>query len=361
MNLNNMRMQDIQNAIAQMQQQQKPLVEFKAGICAFSIAERTVTPDKRTGKVVITQNQDGNIVIKWNLRPSGNEQWKRELFPKSATWEKVPECTTGRCFLLRFKQGLPQNKLQFFWMQEPKDDKDEEIFKKINEIIENPPSVASNPLAAGLGGAQQSGGSAGTDYNQAQLMSMLGAQAGRGMGQQAFGHQHHQQGGTFAPGNAGTGSSNNASVNNDRQMAAALAASLSSFLGPQMQTTARINLNDVLDAERVMNALEEDDIKRVLEFLPESQRDSYNLRASLRSPQLQQTVARLSSILNGAQFNAMMASMNLPHAGTLGVGAFLDAIQGEADKAKPEKKEDDKKADGDNAKNEKAKKEEKDQ
>ncbi len=44
--------------------------------------------------------------------------------------------------LLRFRQS---SRKRFFWMQEPKDDKDAEYIKKINELIDNPPPVLSPP------------------------------------------------------------------------------------------------------------------------------------------------------------------------------------------------------------------------
>ena len=42
---------------------------------------------------------------------------------------KVPQCTTGRVFLLKFKDS--SSRKFFYWMQEPSEEKDEEIFKKV--------------------------------------------------------------------------------------------------------------------------------------------------------------------------------------------------------------------------------------
>merc|ERR1712150_112219 len=158
-----------------------------------------VTPDKRKGKVVITQNPSGEINFQWKLRPSNTVDWHRLLLPKSATWETVPECTTGRCFLLRFKHGTAENRLKFFWMQEPKDEKDDEYLKKINDIIENPPPPPSNPMAG---------------MSQAQLMNMLGGGQYPGTNQhQQQQHQHQQQQQAFTSTNSG-GSGNNAAATN---------------------------------------------------------------------------------------------------------------------------------------------------
>ena len=63
------------------------------------------------------------------------------IFPEDAEYKKVPQCTTGRAFVLIFKVS---RKKFFFWMQEPKDDKDEEHCKKINDLLNNPPAPGSN-------------------------------------------------------------------------------------------------------------------------------------------------------------------------------------------------------------------------
>merc|ERR1719456_1967966 len=44
--------------------------------------------------------------------------------------EKIEKCKTGRVYLLRFTSS---EKKLFFWMQEPKTDKDDEFFKSFNE------------------------------------------------------------------------------------------------------------------------------------------------------------------------------------------------------------------------------------
>merc|ERR1719440_215229 len=77
--------------------------------------------------------------------------------------EKIDKCTTGRVYLLRFTSS---DKKLFFWMQEPKTDKDAELIKKFNEatgakIPEKgaPKPATSAPAAApaaGLPGANAS-------------------------------------------------------------------------------------------------------------------------------------------------------------------------------------------------------------
>merc|ERR1719440_995 len=73
--------------------------------------------------------------------------------------EKIEKCTTGRVYLLRFTSS---DKKLFFWMQEPKSDKDAELIKKFNEATgakipekgaPKPATSAPAAPAAGLPGA----------------------------------------------------------------------------------------------------------------------------------------------------------------------------------------------------------------
>ena len=62
------------------------------------------------------------------------------IFPDDSEFKKVEQCTTGRVYVLKFKSS---SRKFFFWIQEPKTDKDEENCKKIVEMLNNPPAAGS--------------------------------------------------------------------------------------------------------------------------------------------------------------------------------------------------------------------------
>uniref|UniRef100_A0A672MRV3 Pru domain-containing protein n=1 Tax=Sinocyclocheilus grahami TaxID=75366 RepID=A0A672MRV3_SINGR len=126
----------------------KYLVEFRAG--KMTLKSSTVTPDKRKGTVYIQQTDDSLIHFCWKDRTSGNVEDDLIIFPDDCEFKRVNQCTTGRVYVLKFKAG---SKRLFFWMQEPKTDKDEEYCRKVNEYLNNPPIPGA--LGSGGGGSHE--------------------------------------------------------------------------------------------------------------------------------------------------------------------------------------------------------------
>lgn len=77
------------------------------------------------------------------------------IFPDDIEYKRVKQCTTGRVYILKFKSSTRKF---FFWMQEPKTDKDDEYSTKVNNLLNNPPTPGSGgggstglpPALAGL-------------------------------------------------------------------------------------------------------------------------------------------------------------------------------------------------------------------
>ena len=57
------------------------------------------------------------------------------VIPGECEFVRVPQCTTGRVFLLTFKSNKEN---YFFWAQNAKDDKDEENLARVNRLINDP-------------------------------------------------------------------------------------------------------------------------------------------------------------------------------------------------------------------------------
>lgn len=144
----------------------KNLVEFKAG--KMTMKGSMVHPDNRKGQLYVYQSDDSLMHFCWKDRTSGVVEDDLIIFPDDCEFKHVSQCKTGRVYLLRFKSS---NRKFFFWLQDIKTDKDEELCKKINEVLNNPPAL----------GAHRNGGAADGDLqnllnnmSQQQLMQLFG-------------------------------------------------------------------------------------------------------------------------------------------------------------------------------------------
>merc|ERR1719220_912170 len=99
---------------------------------------KLVTPDKRKGMVQIEKGNDNLMHFKWKDRGTGTVEDDLIIFPDDIEYTRVKQCTTGRVYVLKFKSS-PSRRM-FFWMQEPKEDKDEENCKKVNDVLNKPAS-----------------------------------------------------------------------------------------------------------------------------------------------------------------------------------------------------------------------------
>eukprot|EP00088_Acartia_fossae_P027829 TRINITY_DN2859_c0_g1_i1.p1 TRINITY_DN2859_c0_g1~~TRINITY_DN2859_c0_g1_i1.p1 ORF type:complete len:424 (-),score=188.89 TRINITY_DN2859_c0_g1_i1:279-1550(-) len=189
----------------------KALVEFRAGKMSLDTSTKMVTADARKGMVSIFQNEDQLMHFTWKDRGTGTVEEDLTIFPDDCEFVHVPACTTGRVYVLKFKTCT---KRMFFWMQEPKSDKDEDLCKKVNDALNNPPAPGSSRSSggnSGLGGLPP-----GIDFNnladsdlqnllnnmnQSQLMQFFGGTGGAGLASLLSG-----AGGGAGSGGAGSGS-----------------------------------------------------------------------------------------------------------------------------------------------------------
>lgn len=116
---------------------------------------KMVHPDKRKGTVYLHQSEDSLMHFCWKDRTSGTLEDDLIIFPDDAEFKRVTQCTTGRVYVLKFKSS---SRRCFYWMQEPKEDKDEELVRKVNEYLNNPPVPGSGRSGGAGGGGGGSGG-----------------------------------------------------------------------------------------------------------------------------------------------------------------------------------------------------------
>jgi len=162
---------------ASTQARSKNLVEFKAG--KMLLQGKLVKPDKRKGLIYVYQSDDSIMHFCWKDRNTGIVEEDLMIFPDDIEYKRITQCTTGRVFLMKFKST---NRKLFFWMQEPESDKDEKLWKKLNDYLNNPPPPGSLSAASMSGERGSSSSSAaglasafGADFGGTDLQSLLGS------------------------------------------------------------------------------------------------------------------------------------------------------------------------------------------
>jgi len=376
--------------------QSKSLVEFRAGKMNLNNTTKMVHPDKRKGLVSVYQSDDQLMHFTWKDRGTGTLEDDLIIFPDDVEFKSVPACTTGRVFVLKFKSS---SKRMFFWMQEPKSDKDEEHCKKVNDNLNNPPAPGSSRGGAGggtpgLGGAG-TGGLRGIDFSnlgdaelqnllnnmsQQQLMQLFGGNLGAGsiaglsslLGGGSGGRTRQAAGGgrtrppavteppttpataaapttvpvpTPTPGGAGP------------QPAIQLSDLQSILSGIQVPPGGEavvapgpsVDLSSGMTGEALQPILSNPEfLDKVKEFLPQGDKEegkeltAEDLKGTVQSPQFQQAVSMFSMALQSGQLAPLVREFGLGDkavaAATSGdMAAFVKALQ---DEKREEKKDD---------------------
>mmetsp|Transcript_90625 Transcript_90625/g.230605 ORF Transcript_90625/g.230605 Transcript_90625/m.230605 type:complete len:273 (-) Transcript_90625:102-920(-) len=240
--------------------------EFKAGRMDWDGTK--VTADKRKGKVLLYTSEEEQLThFQWHDREK-NEVVTDLIVINDAYFEKIEKVKDGRVYLLRFTSS---DKKLFFWMQEPKDDRDVELMKKFNEAV-----GATIP-------EKKAGGS------------------------------------SAAPAVPGAG--------NDP----ALNAILQQFLQSQGQQGPRANpipLQAVLTPETLQSLMsDEAAVAEMQSLVPDSHKSSEGVREALGSPQLQQSLRALTQAVHSDQLPVLFASLGLDPAEIASAPPGTDAVE----------------------------------
>ena len=328
----------------------KYLVEFRAG--KMSLKGTTVTPDKRKGLVYIQQTDDSLIHFCWKDRTSGTVEDDLIIFPDDCEFKRVPQCPSGRVYVLKFKAG---SKRLFFWMQEPKTDQDEEHCRKVNECLNNPPMPGSLG-ASGSSGHELSalGGEGGLqsllgNMSHSQLMQLIGP-AGLGglggLGALTGPGLASLLGSSGPPASSSSSSSRSqsaavtpsSSTSSARATPAPSAPAAASATSPSPAPSS-VDLASVLTPEIMAPILANADVQeRLLPYLPSGEslpQTADEIQNTLTSPQFQQALGMFSAALASGQLGPLMCQFGLPaeavEAANKGdVEAFAKAMQNNA-------------------------------
>ncbi|XP_071440773.1 proteasomal ubiquitin receptor ADRM1-B [Hetaerina americana] len=368
--------------------QSKNLVEFKAG--KMTQKGKMVHPDKRKGLLYVYQSDDSLMHFCWKDRQTGAVEDDLIIFPDDCEYKRVNQCTTGRVYVLKFKSS---NRNFFFWMQEPKTDKDDDHCRRVNEMLNNPPTP----------GSQRSGG--GTpdgdlqnllnNMSQQQLMQLFGGVGqigGLGSLLGTMGRPSSSQASrSTSGGTSGTSSSSNSSATPTVTTTSAqpptttstqstpapsetstVAVDSSSSTGSQPaiqlrdlqnflsglnvpgteENKCQVDLSSALSSENLQAALSNPTVVRELQtHLPaitgSEQQPSEQLKATLHSPQFQQALGMFSTALQSGQLGPVVQQFEVGDEAVTAaeqgnVEAFVKALQGalkEAEKKDEKEKE----------------------
>eukprot|EP00760_Papus_ankaliazontas_P017496 PhM_4_TR17291/c0_g1_i1/m.63963/K06691/RPN13; 26S proteasome regulatory subunit N13 len=281
-----------------------PIVQFRAG--KMTLSGNTVTADKRKGLVQLVE-ESGALVLKWIDRSTNRTEDSIYLFPGQATYARVPQCTTGRVYLLNF---LDCNRQVFFWMQEPKEDKDTEYCDTISKKLGA--SKASTEATSGSNNNSNNASAAATAPNNrdnnaemAVLRQLLGS----------------------------SGSGNNSNNNTTQQQLLNLLGGGGAAAGATAPRTWDVSLSQLVSGPEVLEALRQNPqhyaaaLRETLPVPPAA--DGSDIVSAVRNPQLGSTAGLLQEALRDpAGFRELCTAFNVrvPANGLPSVLDFLEAI-----------------------------------
>jgi 26S proteasome regulatory subunit N13 len=210
-----------------------------------------------------------------------------------------------RVYVLTHNSGPPADVYDMYWMQDADESKEEEAVEEFNKLLADPVEAvarhggsaggdAAGAAGAGSGAASAArsgaGAAAGSSTSNSQVDALSSILENLGMPQSSSSD-------SASPAAAGTAVGTNTLTLADLQGAMA---------GIQQQqqrqesaaSAAAMSLTDVVTPDAVTALLQDEAVcARLVDLLPEGQRNRESLEDNLRSPQVQQTLRSLTSAL----------------------------------------------------------------
>ncbi|RIA95808.1 proteasome complex subunit Rpn13 ubiquitin receptor-domain-containing protein [Glomus cerebriforme] len=313
-------------------------VEFKAGKLKREGTTNLLKADERKGLVYMDQGEDQLMHFYWKDRKSNTVEDDLILFPEEAEFIRVDQCTTGRVYLLNFKSS---SRKLFFWMQDAKDDKDEENVAKVNRLINDPQGgLAESRQQSNTGQLgspfQNMDDLAGFGMDQEQLLQLLqGHGAFNGPPFTSTTPASEPQSATAATSEAGSGAqTTDSNLGLTSEQLGNLRNILSGIQVPEGTRQPDVNLIDVLTPSAIGPLLNNPEIASALfPHLPANiERSPEELAAVIQSPQFAQALQSLSIALQSGQLGPLLTQLGLDPSAGNGVEAFLRAIQEQANR-----------------------------
>ncbi|RDD42111.1 Proteasomal ubiquitin receptor ADRM1 [Trichoplax sp. H2] len=309
--------------------QHRNLVEFKAG--KMTMTGKLVKPDQRKGLLYVFQGDDSLMHFCWKDRTTGKVDDDLIIFPEDVNFSRVTQCTTGRVYVLKFRNSA--RKL-FFWMQDIKTDKDEVNCNKVNEVLNNPSAALSSAGSMsnselmrmyGFGGANP--GLPNVDaLDTTGLLSGISRPSRPHSSPAAVASSNSNSQGNSRPATATPNVVNAADDRNTttpQQQRTTQLSDIQNILAglPAMDSQQRpveVDLNQMLDEAAVSSLSSNSQLLQQLRpFLPpgsENENTSERLRETLTSPPFQQALSSFSTALQSGQLGSMMDQLGMADA-----------------------------------------------
>ncbi|KAK2465227.1 hypothetical protein APHAL10511_002581 [Amanita phalloides] len=274
------------------------ILAFKAGRALRRSGSNVIVPNPTKGAIMLTRGDDELLHFIWKNRINDQIEEDLILFPTDASFERVPQASSGRIYVLRFSSSGQQH---FFWMQDASSARDEEFVNNVNGLLQD---VDYRPVWSANASASTSQPQASTSQIQRP-------------------------------------SSSNASGNfrATPEQLAALQQILTSMTGNNQALTTALEpaLTDILTPGNItpLFSSHPDLIRSVFPHLPPDlpvPPSAEAVQQIVSSPQFRSAVANFDQALRTGLLGGLVRSLGLPEEAGTGIEPFLRAIQDQANR-----------------------------